>query len=206
MSADEYYQVSDDSKKQGPQHDHKRPEGKTSQNVQANNRTCRGVWVNSGTERGQPDSQSWEWGSGPAPKEGQAPSQRPRVDAKLRYMPAAPKGPSKESRLKKSKEMDQATESRDSSGPYLASKTVSLPAKTDNIVPKWRNSWQRRNRGNMALPNTPMWIAARLLEEEPAVSIGLLQIWTQPSKLNEAMHQRVQEINRMADQEAIAML
>jgi hypothetical protein len=113
MSADEYYQVSDDSKKQGPQHDHKRPEGKKSQNVQANNRTSRGVWVNSSTERGQPDSQSWEWGSGPMPKEGQTPSQRPHVDAKSRYMPAAPKGPSKESQSKKSEDMDQTMESRD---------------------------------------------------------------------------------------------
>jgi hypothetical protein len=102
--------------------------------------------------------------------------------------------------------MDQATESRDSSGPYLASETASLPRKTDNVVPEWQNSWQRRNRGNMALPNTPMWITTRLLEEEPAVSIGLLQIWTHPSKLNEATHQRVQEINQMADQEAIATL
>jgi hypothetical protein len=97
VSTDEYYQVSNDLKKQGPQHDHKRPEGKKGQNMQANNRTPRGVWVNSGTERGQPDSQSQGWGSGPAPKEGQAPSQRPCKDAKSRYMPAAPKGPSKES-------------------------------------------------------------------------------------------------------------
>jgi hypothetical protein len=97
VSTDEYYQVSDDSKKQGPQHDHKRPEGKKSHNMQANNCTLRGVWVNSSTERGQPDSQSQEWGSGPVPKEGQAPLQRPRIDAKLRYMPATPKGLSKES-------------------------------------------------------------------------------------------------------------
>jgi hypothetical protein len=97
VSVDEYYRVTDNSKKRGPQHDHKRPEGKKSQNVQANNCTSRGVWVNSGTERGQPDSQSWEWGSCPAPKEGQAPSQRPCIDAKSRYMPATPKGPSKES-------------------------------------------------------------------------------------------------------------
>jgi hypothetical protein len=90
---------------------------------------------------------------------------------------------------------DQATESRDSSGPYLASKAVSLPRKTENIVPEWQNSWQRRNRGNMALPNTLMWIMTRLLEEEPTVSIGLLWIWMHPSKLNEAIHQRVQEIN-----------
>jgi hypothetical protein len=41
-------------------------------------------------------------------------------------------------------------------------------------APEWQNSWQRRNRGNMAFPNTLMWITARLLEEEPAVSIGLL--------------------------------
>jgi hypothetical protein len=107
----------------------------------------------------------------------------------------APEGLSKESQSKKSKDMDQTMESRDSSGPYLTSKTVSLPVKTEDIVPEWQNSWQRRNRGNMVLLNTPMWIAARLLEEEPAVSIGLLQIWTHPSKLNEAMHQRVQEIN-----------
>jgi hypothetical protein len=140
------------------------------------------------------------------PKEGQAPSKRPCVDAKSRYMPAAPEGPSKESRLKKSKDMDQTMESRDSSGPYLASETASLPMKTKNMAPEWRNSWQRRNRGNMALLNTLMWIMARLLEEEPAVSIGLLRIWTHPSKMNEATHQRVQEINRMADQEAIAML
>jgi hypothetical protein len=102
--------------------------------------------------------------------------------------------------------MDQAMESRDSSGPYLASETASLPGKTKNMVPEWWNSWQRRNRGNMALLNTPMWIAARLLEEEPAVSIGLLWIWTHPSKLNEATHQRVQEINQMVDQEAITTL
>jgi hypothetical protein len=58
----------------------------------------------------------------------------------------------------------------------------------------------------MALLNTPMWIATRLLEEEPTVSIGLLRIWMHPSKLNEATHQRVQKINWMADQEAIATL
>jgi hypothetical protein len=34
-------------------------------------------------------------GSGPAPKEGQAPLQRPHIDAKLRYMPATPEGLSK---------------------------------------------------------------------------------------------------------------
>jgi hypothetical protein len=195
MSGDEYYQVSNNLEKQGPQHDHERPEGKKSQNVQVNNSTRRGIWVNSGTERGQPDSQSWEGGSSPMPKEGQAPSQRPYVDAKSRYMPATPKGLSQESRLKKPEDMDQATESRDSSGPYLTSKAASLPGKTENIVPEWWNSWQRRNRGNMALPNTPMWIATRLLEEEPAVSIGLLWIWMHPSKLNKATHQRLQEIN-----------
>jgi hypothetical protein len=142
-------------------------------------------------------------GSGPVPKEGQAPSQRPCTDSKSRYMPAAPKGPSKESQSKKTEDMDQATESRDSNGPYLASEAASLPRKTENIVPEWRNSWQRRNRGNMALLNTPMWIAIRLLEEELTVSIGLLQTWTHPSKLNEVTHQRMQEINQMADQEAI---
>jgi hypothetical protein len=55
------------------------------------------------------------------PKEGQAPSQRPHTDAKSRYMPATPKGLSKASRMKKSEDMDQVKESRDSSGPYLAS-------------------------------------------------------------------------------------
>jgi hypothetical protein len=138
--------------------------------MQVNNRTCRGVWVNSGTERGQSDSQSWEGGSGPVPKEWQAPSQRPRVDAKSRYMPATPEGPSKESRSKKPEDTDQAMESRDSSGPYLTPEAASSPGKTNNIAPEWWNSWQRRNRGNMALPNTLMWIATRLLEEEPAVS------------------------------------
>jgi hypothetical protein len=91
--------------------------------------------------------------------------------------------------------MDQEMESRDSGGPYPASEAVGLPRKTEDMAPEWWNSWQRRNRGNMALPNTLMWIMARLLEEELTVSIGLLQIWTDPSKLNEAMHQRVQEIN-----------
>jgi hypothetical protein len=137
VSTDEYYQVKDDSKKEGPQHNHKRPEEKKSQNVQANNHTSRGVWANSGTERGQPDSQSWEWGSGPVPKEGQAPLQRPCIDAKLRYMPATPKGPSKESQSKTSEDMDQAMESRDSSGPYLTPEAASLPRKTENIAPEW---------------------------------------------------------------------
>jgi hypothetical protein len=191
VSADEYYQDTNSSKKEGPQHDLKRPEEKKGQNVQVNNRTHRGVWVNSSTERGQPDLQPQEGVSSPAPKEGQAPSQRPCTDAKSRYMPAAPECPRKDT--------DQAMESRDSSGPYLASETVSLPWKTENIAPEWWNSWQRRNRGNMALPNTLMCIVTRLLEEEPTVSIGLLWIWTHPSKLNKATHQRVQEINQMAD-------
>jgi hypothetical protein len=121
-------------------------------------------------------------------------------------MPTAPEGSSKASQMKKSKDMDQAMESRDSSGPYPASEAAGLPRKTKDMAPEWWNSWQRRNRGNMALLNTPMWIATRLLEEEPTVSIGLLCIWTHPSKINEATHQRVQDINRMADQEAITML
>src|SRR6266849_3464162 len=58
----------------------------------------------------------------------------------------------------------------------------------------------------MATPNTLMWIATRLLEEEPAMSIGLLKIWTHPYKLKEATHQRVQEINRMSYQEVFAKL
>jgi hypothetical protein len=97
--------------------------------------------------------------------------------------------------MKKSGDTDQEMESRDSSGPYPAPKAVGLPRKTEDMVPEWQNSWQRRNRGNMAMLNTPMWITTRLLEEELTVSIGLLQIWMHPSKLNEATHQRVQEIN-----------
>jgi hypothetical protein len=137
------------------------------------------------------------------PREGQAPSQRPHIDAKSRYMP---EGPNSGSRSKKTEEKDQAMESRDSSGPYPTSKAAGSPRRTEDMVLEWWNSWQRRNRGNMALPNTPMWIVARLLEEELTVSIGLLHIWTHPSKLNEATHQKVQEINRIADQEAITML
>jgi hypothetical protein len=140
VSADEYYQVSNNSKKEGPQHDLKRPEGKKSQNMQVNNRTHRGVWVNSSTERGQPDSQSQEGGSSPTPKEGQAPSQRPHVDAKSRYMPAAPKGPSKESRSKKSEDMDQATESRDSSGPHQEiGETLVWPDSSDQNKSGWHH-------------------------------------------------------------------
>jgi hypothetical protein len=86
-------------------------------------------------------------------------------------MPAAPEGQSKESQLKKTEDTDQTMESRDSSGPYPASETMGLAGKTENIVPEW------------------------LLEEELTVSIGLLWIWTHPSKLNEATHQRVQNIN-----------
>jgi hypothetical protein len=37
MSTDEYYGVKEDSKKEGPQHDHQLPEGKKSQKMQANN-------------------------------------------------------------------------------------------------------------------------------------------------------------------------
>src|SRR6266852_6304653 len=58
----------------------------------------------------------------------------------------------------------------------------------------------------MATLNMPMWIATRLLEEEPVVSIRLLKIWTHPSKIKEVTHQRVQEINQMSDQEAVAKL
>src|SRR6266849_2825081 len=58
----------------------------------------------------------------------------------------------------------------------------------------------------MATPNTLMWIATRLLEEEPAVLIGLLKIWTHLSKIKEATHQRVQEMNRMLDREVVIKL
>jgi hypothetical protein len=148
--------------------------------VPMQNTTCKQITAPAGVsgsiaaQRGQLDSQSQVGGSGLVPKEGQAPSQRPCTDAKLRYTLVAPKGLSKESQLKKSKDTDQAMESSDSSGPYLTSDTVSLPRKTENIVPEWWNSWQRRNRGNMALLNTPMWIATRLLEEKLTVLIGLL--------------------------------
>src|SRR6266849_1516907 len=166
---------------------------------------------------------------GPEPKEGLAPSERPRITNKSRYMPVDPKGLGTASQSKKQTDMVASAtrisdtewryptrseladpeegptemESRDSSGP--CSSAEELPAKTE-IALEWRNSWQRRFRGNMATLNTPMWIATRLLEEEPAVSIGLLKIWTHPSKLKEATHQRVQEINRMSDREAFAKL
>src|SRR6266849_4742365 len=149
---------------------------------------------------------------GPEPKEGLAPSERPHTTNKPRYMPVDLKGLGIASQLKKQTDKVAPTtqisdlqwryptrselanleieltgmESRDSSGPCSSAKE--LPVKTEMAL-EWRNSWQRRFRGNMATPNTPMWIATQLLEEEPAVSIGLLKIWTHPSKLKEATHQ-----------------
>jgi hypothetical protein len=59
---------------------------------------------------------------------------------------------------------------------------LGLPRKTKDIAPEWQNSWGRRNRGKMVLLNTPMWIAARLMEEELAVSIGLLHLMDTPTQ------------------------
>src|SRR5713101_725959 len=109
---------------------------------------------------------------GPEPKEGPAPSERPRTTNKPRYMPVNPKGLEIASQLKKQTDkVAPATwmsdpqwryptrselanleieltgmESRDSSGP--CSSTEELPVKTE-MAPEWRNSWQRRFRGNM---------------------------------------------------------
>src|SRR6266852_1591309 len=104
---------------------------------------------------------------GPEPKEGLAPSERPRTTNKLRYMPVNPKGLGTASQLKKQMDMVASAtrisdmewryptrseladleegptemESRDSSGP--CSSTEELPAKTKMAL-EWRNSWQRR--------------------------------------------------------------
>ncbi len=104
---------------------------------------------------------------GPEPKEGLAPSERPRITNKSRYMPVDPKGLGTASQSKKQTDMVASAtrisdtewryptrseladpeegptemESRDSSGP--CSSTEELPAKTE-MAPEWRNSWQRR--------------------------------------------------------------
>ena len=109
------------------------------------------------TERGQPDAEPQNQ-VGPVPREGQAPSERPH-DNKSRYMPVDPKGLSQASQLKKKE--PTGMESRDSSGPCSLSEE--LPVKTkimlESMAPEWRNSWQRRFRGNMATLNSLMWIA-----------------------------------------------
>jgi hypothetical protein len=113
-------------------------------------------------------------------------------------MPATPKGLSKASWMKKSEDTDQEIESRDSSGPYPTSEAVGSPGKTKDMAPeRTEKIWHCQIH----------WCGmARLLEEELTASIGLLCIWTHPSKLNEATHQKVQEIDQMVDQEAIATL
>jgi hypothetical protein len=65
--------------------------------------------------------------------------------------------------------------------------------KTPNL--ETRHSFQQRNGGQQAPPETAKWVAQQLAEEKPEQRIGILRLWVNPKRQVKAMEEMIEEIN-----------